>query len=207
LCSSGILTLAIQRTDLLMLGAIRGTDDVGIYNAACRIAEVSLFPHLVLSSILGPTFSSMWARKQLTQLRIRASRMAWLLVALTIPIAIGLVLFAGSVLSLFGPEYTAGLSVTRLLVGIHLLTVLAGLASLLLIATGNGSTIASAFGLALACNIAMNAILIPTYGVMGAALGTGLSLLILNVILVFRLWRKTAINSSVFGASRPHEAD
>jgi O-antigen/teichoic acid export membrane protein len=51
-------------------------------------------------------------------------------------------------------------------------------------------------------NIALNLVLIPRYGILGAAIATTTSMMLWNGILVFEVWSKLEIDPTVFGLRR-----
>lgn len=51
-------------------------------------------------------------------------------------------------------------------------------------------------------NIVLNFLLIPKWGIEGAAFATSISMIIWNVILVIWLYKKSGINSTVLGKTK-----
>jgi len=80
-----------------------------------------------------------------------------------------------------------------------MISVLLGQVVTLMTMTGhlNDSVVVSGF--CAFANLGLNAILIPQYGGLGAAISTALTLIIWNIWLCILVFRKVNVNPSVFG--------
>ena len=65
--------------------------------------------------------------------------------------------------------------------------------------TGNEKKSASAIALGAGINVALNALLIPRYGVEGAAIATSTSIVIRNILLSIQVRQKLNISPTIFG--------
>jgi O-antigen/teichoic acid export membrane protein len=85
-------------------------------------------------------------------------------------------LFLGkTILSLFGPEFVAGYPVMVVLSIGLLIRALAGPLQGLLVVTGRQNVAAFALAVTVVINITLNILLIPKYGLMGAAIATSIA--------------------------------
>src|SRR5690606_37067024 len=105
----GGVSVVNLHADILMLAAIRGSDDAGIYQVSVRGAELVAFALVVANVVVQPTISSLYAAGEQDRLQrvVTAAARATLLVAL--PIAAGFAVFGGPILGvLFGDEFIRG---------------------------------------------------------------------------------------------------
>ena len=102
------------------------------------------------------------------------------------------------VLSLFGTEFViAYLPMLVLLVG-QLVLVTCGSVGFLLTMTAHEGIAARVIGGTAGLNLMLNALLIPPYGLMGAAVATSIAVSMRSIVLSVIVYRKLGIVASVF---------
>jgi O-antigen/teichoic acid export membrane protein len=69
----------------------------------------------------------------------------------------------------------------------------------LLIMTGHGRDAAASLGVGVAVNIILNALLIPVWGIEGAAFSSAIGQIIWNGILAWRVWVRLRMTSIAWG--------
>ncbi len=195
----GSMYLIKSQTDLLMLGAIKGAEAVGIYFAVARGAQLIDFVTNAANTVLGPNIASLYAEgkpEQIEKILIKSSRAVCLI---SLPIIVGLVGFGHWYLLLFGSEFTQGqISLIILCVG-QLVNVATGSVGLLLSMTGHERyTLISRVGSTI-LNVVLNALLIPRWGIEGAAIATASSTILLNVENTIWVRKKLGIHCTAFG--------
>ncbi|MGN2253512.1 flippase [Frateuria sp. GZRe12] len=170
------LFLVNSRTDLILLGAIKGTHEAGIYAVAARAAELVSFFLAVVNIAIGPRIAQLHSRGETGQLQALATtsaRYVFLVAAVLATVAIA---GAGFLLRHFyGEAFAGGTMSLRILALAQLLCALAGPVGVLLNMTEHTAASARAFALSAALNVAMILALVPTFGAVGAATATGLS--------------------------------
>lgn len=195
LASSNII---LSRTDLIMLGVLEGTDSSGYYNAASRIALLVGFPLIAINAILGSIMSQLFNSKQIENLRRIIKYAAWVCFLVSVLASFFVVLLSTELLQLFGQEFTAHTKALHILVIGQVICSLAGPAGYLLIASGSQNNLSKIVAASALLNIILNLILIPMYGVVGAALSTIISLGISNLSLALVGIKKLKINPTIF---------
>jgi O-antigen/teichoic acid export membrane protein len=181
--------LLLQRSDVLMIGWLMTAADAGVYVVACNVAELVLFPFLAVSSIVAPSFAAHYARGERSE--IASFMRTTTLSTLAGSLLIGIPLFALApwILGMFGPEFVDGANAARILMlGICLRAVI-GPSHLMLTMTGHERHALWALGCAAAANIALNLVMIPAFGIEGAASMTTLALLGSQVAMAIMAWR------------------
>ena len=108
-----------------------------------------------------------------------------LLVALTLPLAIGAVILADPLMDvLYGQAYDASANALVLLAPAIALYPFAYIASMMLVSQHRQRVLAPIYAAVAAENILLNLVLIPTHSLYGAAIGTSLSQLLVTLPLM-----------------------
>lgn len=186
-------------TDTLMLGFLRDSDSVGIYAAANKATSIIVFIQLAVNKTLSPDFSSLYHENKITELQAVVRRsVRWMALA-SAGAAIVLIAAGPFYLWLYGPGFSDGYIPLIILCCAKALTSTMGSVSFLLIMTGNQTVAARNVGISAILNITLNLILIPLLGVIGAAIATASSLVVLNLLQTGAVFSKLGINPTVFG--------
>lgn len=188
-----------QQTDVLMLGAIKGVEAAGIYTVVLRGAQLIQFALSAVCSATGPTIANLYATQNISQLKRLMRGSTRLLVAGSLAITLTLILFGHLFLGIFGSEFVQGrAALTILAIGYFLDASTGGLAGLMLIMSGNERDIASATGVTAGLNVALNALLIPQWGLEGAAIATTISMISRSIFFMICMYRKVGFFPNPF---------
>jgi len=189
--------LVLLRTDVLMIGALVGTTEAGIYAVAVRAATFVLFVLQSINAIAAPMISQLYATNRQDELQRMVTLAARGIFFLTLPVAVGLMLFGGKVLFLFGDEFVAGrLALTILCVG-QVINAFAGSVGFLMVMSGHHREAARVVAASACMNIILNAVLIPRFGMRGAACATAMTTVMWKLWMLVLVRRKLGIRSSV----------
>src|SRR5262249_54019932 len=156
--------------------------EVGIYGV-CQTAAT--FLQLILlghNAILGPEFAALHTRgdrESIVRLAKNATRRMTLE---ALPIFLTFVIVPAFVLKLFGGAFQSGGDCLRILSTGQLVNVATGSVGLLLVMSGHERAFRDSVVWALACNIGLNLLLAPRYGISGAAIATAAGVILQNVI-------------------------
>ena len=169
---SGVANAINLRADQLMLGTMAGTDAVGTYAAAARLSEVWYFVPAAIAASVFPAMVRAHAGDR-TSFDRWMTRLYDLMIALALPIAIGVSLLAGPLVAiLFGPEYAASAPILAVHVWAGPFVFLGAALSRWLIAEDRLKFSLARHGAGAIVNIGLNLVLIPAYGGLGAAIST-----------------------------------
>lgn len=172
---SGLAVMVYMRIDQIMLGQMLGDEAVGIYSAAVRISEIWYFIPMAIAASAFPSIIE--ARKQSESLyNQRLQKLYDLMVLLAVGVALPMTLLADWLMALLYGERFSGAGTV---LALHIWTglfVFVGVASSRWYLVENLQRLAFARTLTGALmNILANLLLIPEFGVQGAAVGTLLS--------------------------------
>jgi O-antigen/teichoic acid export membrane protein len=182
---SGMVVIVLYNTDTYMVKYYLDFDQVGLYGAAARLAALIA----IGTELLNPMFLSIttgaFAQGRIEQVTgTFNSNNRWLLY-ISLPVVCMLLLFAGEGMTLvWGAEFAAGASVLAILAAGRLIYYLSSTSALLLSMYGRSRTILTLNLVAAAANLLLNWLLIPRYGIAGAALATSLALSVCSVITI-----------------------
>ena len=174
--------IVIQNTDLLMLGFFLSSTDVGIYKIAVSAAGLVLFGLSAIQTVCMPYISKFKAQGDWRRLQALSSAASLGALAMAIPI-FGAFLVWGEPLIVFtfGQEYAAAYRPLLILCAAQLVNAFFGIVWPILIMTGHEAVSMRGLLLAAIVNVCLNALFIPHFGVEGAAMATGASIVFWNV--------------------------
>ncbi|NBC82495.1 MAG: oligosaccharide flippase family protein [Bacteroidetes bacterium] len=184
LLTGGMLVLN-NRLSILMLGWMTTPEDVGIYEIAVKGSTLVAFSLLAANAVLGPYFSKFYTENKMKKIQhiARLGILGSMIVAL--PIVFILIIFGEQILlHFYGKDFLMGYNSLKLLTIGQMINVAAGSVGLLLNMTKYEKLVFKGLTLSTIVNIIFNLVLIPVYGINGAAISTIISFLIWNILLV-----------------------
>ncbi len=193
------LHAVMANADVLMLGALDSTAAAGGYHLAARVAQLAGLLLLAVNGVLGPVFARRLAAGETAAAARLASGSAR---ALTLVALAALVLAgAAGVESAARVHPALGSAQPALLVLLvaQVANAACGPVALLLNMAGQERTATLGVGLGALANVALNAVLIPAHGAVGAALATGTSLVLWNLVLLGQVRRRLGLDPSALG--------
>lgn len=190
-----IMHIVLHRTDIVMLGAMASVKDVGIYNAAFRIATLNTFPLVAVNTITTPMIASIFYQNDMKRLQEFVLRATKWIVLFSLPTVVVIVGLRAELLGLFGNDFVVGQFALILMAVGSFVNAASGSVGALLTMTGNQNLHATIqFGAAVT-NVALNIILIPAYGLNGAAAATCITTILLNVSMVIASYRRLGVRA------------
>lgn len=172
-------------TDVFMLGIMSSKENVGIYTASFKLATIALIVINAVNTVLAPKISELFSKNDIDGIKEEVQKATRLITLITIPIVILLILFRAQLLAIFGPEFQEKGQTVLIVIAVGLLfNALSGSVGQVLNMTMHQKklrnfTIISAF-----CNIVLNYFLISTFGILGAAIASLISNILLNGLCV-----------------------
>ena len=181
-------------TDIIMLGILKDAKDVGLYHPVERTAGLIRMILFAFASIFAPLFSQYFHEKNQTKmLEVFQLSTKWILLTI-LPLFIFLILFSNTILMLFGSEFgNNSLALPILTVGIMIQAVF-GLGSPSLTMSGFQKYNLINALVALFTNIFLNIMLIPQFGIAGAAMGTTIALFLISLLRFFENYYLLGMN-------------
>ena len=190
---------------MILVGVLIGTEYTGLYNIAAQMANLVYFPLACMSIIATPIISELYHSGRLNDLQQLLRWVALGVLGLSIPIAGVLFFNAVGLLSLYGDSFVQAERALRILIVAQLVNALAGPVGFMMAMTGDHVRAIFVTGVYAALNVGLNFILIPHFGIMGAAVATCLTLSLWNISLLVLVLRKHGVHSGVLALVFPSQ--
>lgn len=182
--------LMMNWTATIALGVWGTKADVGLFGAAYRTATLTSFMLIAVNSIAAPKFAELYRQGDMESLGSTARNCAKLATALATPALLLFMLAPGWVMGIFGPQFSMGASLLAILAIGQFVNVATGSVSYLLMMTGHERLMRNSALVAGGTNVVLAAILIPRFGVVGAAIATATSLALQNLVASYFVYKK-----------------
>jgi len=182
-------------TDNLILGIFRTQEEVGIYDTAFKIAAAAAIALFALNAIQAPTFAELHSKGEKQRLKNYVFNSTKLIFYITLPITLLILIFPEKILSIFGPEFkTAWLALCIMAIG-NFVNSITGSVGILLQMTGHQKQYNNIIISTAAASILLSLVLIPRFGIVGAAIASAAAKIIQNLASVIYTYRKINIVS------------
>ncbi len=174
--------IGLNRLDIILVAAIAGPVEAAVYAAVTRFLVFGQLAAGSIGAVAQPRLSRLVALRDDDGVKtIYRVSTTWLILA-TWPVYLCFVVFADELPLIFGPKYTAGSDVLVILGLTMLVATGCGLVDVVLAMAGKTVwTFANAF-VALGLNVVLDLILIPRWGINGAAIGWSIAILYNNLV-------------------------
>jgi O-antigen/teichoic acid export membrane protein len=154
-----------------VMGAFAAAGPVGIFTAAARTATLSTIVRFAFSGIFSPIISSFYARDEMEDLgRLYKDVSRWIFTG-AFAIFLPILLLSREILAIFGPDFTAGWTALIIVAAAQLYSSSVGPTPRMLAMTGNQNVAMVATAAAALVGVAVSFALVPSLGMLGAALG------------------------------------
>ncbi|TSC82965.1 MAG: Lipopolysaccharide O-side chain biosynthesis protein (O-antigen transporter) [Parcubacteria group bacterium Gr01-1014_19] len=182
----GLMGAINLNTDIIMVGWMRSAAEVGFYSAAQKpVLLLYIIPTLLASSIF-PVMARMAKTFPGAVAALLEKAIAGVILC-AIPVVILGVIFAGPIINiLFGPEYFPAINTFRILIFTVLIVYPSAIIGNAIFAFDAQKSFVWFVMVSAVGNILLNFLLIPIWGIEGAAISTLITQLITN----FLIWRK-----------------
>lgn len=180
--------LLINRVDILLVGYFLTDTDVGIYSVAILVSTFVGMPLTGLNQLFPPIASRLHSdgeRAKLNDIFATVTRWAF---TLSLVATIGAILYREELLYIFGEEFTAGAMVLVLFLFAQITRNVAGPSGYLLAMTGHQYVVLVNKLVLGGLNVVLTVAFILEFGLIGAALGSALSLAAINVLRVIEIY-------------------
>lgn len=184
-----ITQTALKRSDIILVAALSSPTDAALYTAATRFV---VFGQLIVQSVqqaLAPHLSALFARDDVDGARsIFQAATVWSML-LAWPIYLVIAGFAPSLMTIFGSGYEDAYDVVVILSLTMLFATACGPVDSVLLMAGRSWLSLFNNVVALVVNLALNFLLIPAYGILGAAIAWAIAIGVRNVLPLVQVQR------------------
>jgi O-antigen/teichoic acid export membrane protein len=183
---SSVLAVLLMRVDLFMLNRFSSREEVGYYYAAFQLAFVFPIVTMSLTNSLLPKVSSLVGRNEQLEFVNKVVRLIPWVVALWLVLTISADTF---IPLLFSVRYLHAVAPFKPLLAVFMLGMIVTPLGLLAYPLNRPQLHVKLYAIQIAINLAVDYLLIPRHGALGAALGTAAAKLFGAFFVVYWIWR------------------
>lgn len=196
------LRLLQGQLGLLLVGALAGTLQAGLYRVADAVAMVTAVIVSVVGTAATPMFGRLWKAGDREGLQRVAILCALGMTGGTFLLGLPIVLAGNTIIPLvFGSQFAKSAEVFLVLWTGSLLACSLGQSLSLANMTGRHLLATQSFAAIALVNVSVGAVLIPRYGAVGAAFATSAGVVSGTLYCALRLRREEGINPTLFSAA------
>jgi O-antigen/teichoic acid export membrane protein len=186
----GIWAFLAGEADKLILGIYLPAASVGVYSVALTIA--AFIPMLLTSvnSIFAPTIANLYAKGQHALLEQLLQTLTKWIFGLTVPLIAIVLLFAPELMGIFGKDFQVGGYVLAIVALGQIANVGTGSVGMMLLMTGHQRQLIQTQITSAVAMLAFYLLLIPGWGILGAALAQAIGLVIANGLNLWHVHRR-----------------
>ncbi|KRF13759.1 hypothetical protein ASG90_13035 [Nocardioides sp. Soil797] len=197
--ATNVAQSAMQRFDIVLVAALAGPVEAAVYAAATRFIVLGQMVVNAINLAAQPGVAAALGREDVEAARhIYRTSTVWLML-ITWPMYLTLLVGSPVLLQAFGSGYSTGESVIVVLALAMLISTALGQVDMVLAMSGRTSWNLLNALLALATLVAVDLVMIPGHGALGAAIGWGAAILVRNVAALIQVW--LAVGMHPFGGS------
>jgi O-antigen/teichoic acid export membrane protein len=194
------LQIVNSQIGIVLLGLFASSEEVGIYRVAAQTATLVVFSLTAVNMVIAPHVSQLYTAGNKERLQRMTTWSARGILLIAVPVSGVFILYGEAILVLlFGDKYRTGHTALAILCVGQLVSAAMGSVGLLLNMSGYERDTVRGVALSAVANVLLNIILIPTFGMNGAATATAVTLLMWNAVLCRQVWVRLGIQSTVFG--------
>ena len=192
--AGGLTIILFTQADLWIVGMFQATSSVGIYGVVTKLVMLIILPLGTLSAIIPPLIASIYTSGDIAELKSLISESSRWILSLSMPIILILLLEGDVILQLvFGEKFVSGYTALLILALGQLINASTGLVGYLLQMTGGHRIIMKINLFWGILNVILNIILVPRFGIVGAAISTAFCLAMGNITAVIVTYKRLSV--------------
>lgn len=204
------LLAAMQMVNLqigvIALGFLSNPEEAGIFRAVMQVSVLLAFAIRTTEAVITPQIARLHARSDIASIQKLSTISARANLFLTAPLAIIILIWGGDILSIaLGSDFAPGHAALSIVIIGRLLHAAMGPLEHLLTMTNHERSTSKGLVLSAAINIALNVLLVPFWGAIGAAIASTIGVIVWTLLLRASVFRTIGVRCSAFSttASRP----
>lgn len=186
---ASMATQGLLWADILVLGVLVSSVDVGVYQVAARVVLIATFCITPLTASMAARVASHWELGDREGVSDRYLSVVLWCSRLSFPILAGVIAVPDAVLGVFGGEFLDGRTVVLILAVGAIAEAIGAPSSVLLNQIGRNRLNMTFNVAALVLNIGLNILLVPIMGIEGAAVAWGVTLILGGAVRIVAVHR------------------
>ena len=173
LAFSGLFGIFMLNIDIVMLGWWRSAEEIGYYSVSQRVVQVFYTLPAIFASAAFPTIARLIKQNETDKARVLNEKSMTILYFIAIPLAIGGIVLGKPIIKfLFGEAYLPATASFQILIAALFINFPGAILSNLLMAYNQQRRLINYVIAGSASNVILNALLIPSFGIIGSAIAT-----------------------------------
>ena len=189
------MNTTVQWSGQLIAGIYVDPSDLAGFSVSQRVSILMSFILLAINMMAAPKFSLYYKQKKFDELRNVSLFCSRLMMLIAIPIFIFIFVFSENLLSVFGGEYAESALILRVLIIGQFINLITGSVAFILNMTGHEKDMRNVVIISGSLSLALGFVMIPIFGVLGAAVSTAASLAVQNLIAVYMVKKRLGFNT------------
>ncbi|MGB6129572.1 MAG: oligosaccharide flippase family protein [Psychrilyobacter sp.] len=179
---NGIILILIENIDQYMIGSLMTPNFVAIYKASYQFGAVSNIAATAINILFVPMIAELYYNNNFIELKKKYSETTKYMIIINLYI-FGIILnFSNEIMTLMGKEFIIGANALIIISLGQIINSAVGSVAELNTMTGNQKAVLISGLVVCSSNILLNFILIPSFGIVGAAIASMISLILRNLI-------------------------
>ena len=198
----GLLEFVMAQSDKVLIGVYLTARDVGVYAVAMVLVSFVAIVLQSMNQIFSPIIADLYARSEHAMLaRIFQTLTKWSL-GLTLPLAAVMIIFAPVLMRIFGHDFEIGWPILVIGTVGQLVNCGAGSVGYLLLMSGHQRDLIRIQSVMAIVMVALGFLLIPGWGILGAAIASAITNLVSNLWYLWEVRRKLKMSPYNIGYFR-----
>ncbi len=185
-----ISAIILYNIDGLMLASYLGMDAVGVYTTSFYVSALIVIPWRAIQKVASPQIADHWAKNDMAAMQRLYQRTSLINLGVGAYLFVMMVLGIDSLYAMMPATFATGATALVIIGLSRVLDMITGLNTYILIMSRYYKMDLYLSFFVFAAGIAMNLYFIPHYGIEGAALATGLAILLANLGRLGFLWAR-----------------
>jgi len=164
-----LFTQYFPEITIILISPHLSPEEVGVFYVSYRTALLIAFGFFAVNSVMMPAAARLYSKGDIEGLQSLVARTTLLKFGPSLCAVIVVVLFGREILSIFGEGFDTGYEAFVILTLAQLLISAVGPVDMLLRITGHQDRCLLAFGVSLVLAVLLNLVLVPLFGIVGAA--------------------------------------
>lgn len=197
---SGLMSYGAGYADRFVVSGLMSLSELGVYNFSLLIASAISFLAVPFNNILMPKFSEFYGRGERNLIASTAEVSTTLLSYFYVPSALGIAVLSPIILDfLGGSQYVPGALPLKIIMFVSALFISQNILTQAIASIRRTKLFLYSSGLALTGNVTVSILLIPPFGLVGAALGFSTVYAITFIILYYVARRESVFSVDLAG--------
>lgn len=175
---ASMATQGLLWADIVILGVFVSAAEVGAYQVAVRVVLIGMFVITPLTAAMAPRIAHHWARHDAAEVANAYTSVVLWSARLSLPVLAGLVAARGPVLEVFGTTFPEAAPVVLILAAGAFVESFGAPSAVVINQIGRNGVNVVINVSALALNLGLNVLLIPLWGIEGAAAAWAVTILL-----------------------------